>query len=497
MSQRSSSPAKARVDAAGLLIAASRHVRPAPDRKPWYYGWSSEEYRHSGNAAIADPTGVMAIEVDGIGPYEQAVTGLLKSPAVRARWDSEEFWGLIAESVAFIARSSNSGKAASSVIERVMKAPPSLVAFPVSNVVWQGPPASFSFAVIGDLDDAFVSQVNSIAGRRMKMEEPAVGRWIAQQPTYGSESQDISTANPEIVSPREQEEDSHRHSSSISDPPTCGSRPGIGTRVLLPVVWATWVSGQLNRAFEQAERQFENLVGVALLLERDLDKHKIWMLRGSINRPGPRGITLDRGTVESLLGESGQMELVTTFLTVSDLVKGSNHRWYSADPIPLADLLGQPSLRTAIEKCLGEDNPVTDRIKVAARWYSEALWATQNDDAALALGVALDSIVGSRSALPAREMKERFAFLEPDKLRRAERSTRYQEIFSVRSSVAHGGSSSRLEASGYIKGVAADVTWAAHRLLKLYEEFKPGTEKALEEVFDGLRWGTLEWPAGE
>jgi hypothetical protein len=143
---------------------------------------------------------------------------------------------------------------------------------------------------------------------------------------------------------------------------------------------------------------------------------------------------------------------------------------------------------------MGQDNPVTDRIKVAARWYSEALWAAQEDDAALALGVALDSLVGSRAGLPSREMKERFAFLESDTALRARRSARYQELFSVRSSVAHGGSSSRLETPGYIKAMAADVTWTAHRLLRLYQAFKPDTEKALEQVFDGFRWGTLEWP---
>jgi hypothetical protein len=107
---------------------------------------------------------------------------------------------------------------------------------------------------------------------------------------------------------------------------------------------------------------------------------------------------------------------------------------------------------------------------------------------------ALDSLIGARAGLPGREMKERFAFLEPDPASRAQRAKRYDEIFSVRSAVAHGGVSSRLEEKNFINLMAADVSWAARRLLALRRDFSPSKEKDLDEVFDGFRWGTLAWP---
>ena len=134
------------------------------------------------------------------------------------------------------------------------------------------------------------------------------------------------------------------------------------------------------------------------------------------NRTGVRGVTLDRRAVEALLGSSGGIELVTTPLTMSDVVGNSRHYWHSAHPLPLADLLAQPTLRADVTEWMSTKNPITARIKVAARWYSEALWTTQKDDAALALGVALDSLVGSRNGLPGREMRERYGF--PKRMRR-------------------------------------------------------------------------------
>jgi hypothetical protein len=153
------------------------------------------------------------------------------------------------------------------------------------------------------------------------------------------------------------------------------------------------------------------------------------MLRDDTNRPGIRGVTLDRGAIEHLLGQHGNTELVTSVLMLSDATSGVSRRWHSADPVPLSDLLNNSSLKTDVEKCLSKDSPVVKRIKVAARWYFEAIWATQVDDSALALGIGLDALVGSRSGLPGRELRQRFAFLEPDPTLRAARAVRFDEVY--------------------------------------------------------------------
>jgi hypothetical protein len=197
--------------------------------------------------------------------------------------------------------------------------------------------------------------------------------------------------------------------------------------------------------------------------------------------------------IEHLLGQYGNTELVTSVLMLSDATGGVSHRWRSADPVPLSDLLNNSSLKTDVEKCLSKDSPVIKRIKVAARWYFEAIWAAQVDDSALALVVALDVLVGSRNGLPGRELRQRFAFLESDPTLRAARAARFDEVYAVRSSVAHGGSSRRLTFE-FIKAMAADITWAAQRLLKLEEDFSPSSDSAIDAIYEGLRWDTVRWP---
>jgi len=425
----------------------------------------------------------MTIEAAGIELFEQAFAKLWGLSAVRSRWDRNELWGILAERIVNASQSSDPPKAIEHIVQSFTKAGPSLVAFSVANVIWRGQPIAFPFGVIGILSDELISAVNARAKRGAEMRGTALENWIKWQ---GEKSEQLADSVAPVQGANAKPE-------SITQP--CGASFGSGgTPPPPPVIWVTWVPGQLDLAFRQAQREFENLAGITLLLEGDLKSHGISMVGDPSNRIGVRGSTLDRRAVESLLSSSGHVELVTTPLTMSDAVASSVHYWGSAKPLPLADLLAQPTLRANVVECMSVKNPITARIKVAARWYSEALWATQKDDAALALGVALDSLVGSRSGLPGREMRERYAFLDSDATRRPQRSTRYQELFSVRSSIAHGGASSHLDEQDFVNLMASDVTWAAHRLLALYRAFKPSNEAALDKTFDGLRWGTLEWP---
>jgi hypothetical protein len=144
------------------------------------------------------------------------------------------------------------------------------------------------------------------------------------------------------------------------------------------------------------------------------------------------------------------------------------------------------------EATVGEQ-AVFRRLRVAARWNAEAHWASESHDAALALGVALDAIVGSRNALPGRLMAQRFAHLEADRGKRRERLRRYAEIFAVRSAVAHGGDPSRAADGTFMRGVAADVRWAAKRLYSLHVMFSGATEADIDDAFDRLALGELTW----
>jgi hypothetical protein len=92
-------------------------------------------------------------------------------------------------------------------------------------------------------------------------------------------------------------------------------------------------------------------------------------------------------------------------------------------------------------------------------------------------------------------MAQRFAFLDDAATRRHKLVSRYQEIFGVRSAIAHGGRSSALDEDGYTRAVAEDVTWAARRLVQFDAAFAPTTEAAFEEAFEGLIFGTVTWPS--
>jgi hypothetical protein len=103
-------------------------------------------------------------------------------------------------------------------------------------------------------------------------------------------------------------------------------------------------------------------------------------------------------TVERGLTDAAKLELIDMPLHFSALSSGpSGVRWYSAEPIPLGELMGQEYLHQAVTSCL-KKNPVASRIQVAARWFAEARYSTADDDAALALGVSMDAMLSGQRA---------------------------------------------------------------------------------------------------
>ena len=107
----------------------------------------------------------------------------------------------------------------------------------------------------------------------------------------------------------------------------------------------------------------------------------------------------------------GALELLSETLHVGDFSK-TTVSWYSADPIPLDRLVSLAG--ESLTHCLFSADPVPSRLRVTFRWYANAHGASAKDDAALALGVSLDAIVGAKQGLPGQLMAQRFAFLDSD-----------------------------------------------------------------------------------
>ncbi|MFH9748508.1 hypothetical protein ACH4MN_29260 [Streptomyces anulatus] len=386
---------------------------------------------------------------DGISAYEEAVQALLNQPSVRDRWDTEEFWGLVASLVVAASAAADASSFIANNLSKLIKPSPSLVIFPVANIDWGGLPVLLgNKCAIGKAGTEFAEIVTKLGGRASTANE-IVSEFIQQQKYHGS-----------------------------------------------PVYFAMLASGQREMAFKQASRQFEMLVDVALLMEVDKEGRRLHFSRGAWNRPGVRGLTLDRSAIEQGMRESESgVELFSKPLIYDEIGQSGGHRWYSADPIPLHAILSHEPLRTATLKALVDPGSIYRRLRVAGKWFSEAFWASNADDATLALGVALDALIGSKSGLPGRAMKERFAMLEESPAARPLRAKKYEELYRVRSTVAHGGISSKVEEEGFVKGFQNEVTWAAWRLIAMQADFSVSGDADLDEAFEGLRWGTREWPS--
>jgi hypothetical protein len=433
------------------LVTAARHVVAVPDRETWDYGWCSKEYRDSDRAAIATPSGPVTITGEGLTDWEHAVEALSKEPEVRKRWGLEELWGLMASMTAAAAAAADSQAFVNAALQRLRKSGPALTVLLISNASWVGPPLEVSGMVLGLADDDFLTLLRDTARGRPAPSADVGRAWLAKQ-----------------VAPR------------VEGFPSA-------TR---PVAFGSWSLGQMSLANDQAERRMSNLIDLCLLLEADLPGHQIYR-RGPTNRPGVRGLTLDRGAVERGLTGPSRMELYSEPLTVKDTGVGNGASWYGAEPLPLGELLRRDVLRTQVASCF-RDDPVSNRLRVAARWFAEAHYSLADDDTALALGVALDALLTGKAALSGSAMADRFAMLAALPEERPERVRTYLQLYKVRSSVAHGGAASNLD-QALVNTYYREVKWAAARLLALRDVFHPTSEDAVKACFDDLRWGVRRW----
>jgi Apea-like HEPN len=397
-----------------LLTSASGQVLPASGREPWAYGWAFPDYRHSDRAALKGRQGPVTLSDIGIAAFEKAVTRLLKEQKIRDRWEAESFWGMLAAMVVSASERNDPNEFISGYVEALRTVGPTLVIHLIANAVWNQPPMSFGNAVLGDANMAFLNYVNESAGHRSKVSDELIARWLDRE-----------------VQPR------------------------IDNDGVLPAAIACWTRGQDELARAESERQLRDTIDLTILLEHDLRAFEVYH-RGGTNRPGVRGITLDRGAVERGLIDSAKIELVSSPLTVSPFGVRLGHSWFGAEPLPLGAMLAQQYLRDGVKSCFGM-NPISSRVRVAARWFTDAHYTLDNDDAALALGVAMDAMLSGERALPGNAMADRFALLEPDPKQRRSLVTKYLKLYSVRSSVAHGGRSSKLDDPSFIDDYRAAV----------------------------------------
>lgn len=437
---------------------------PAKGKTPWLIGWSLENHRHSGKAAIHGPSGPVTVQVADMPLLEQSVELLLQEQEIRIRWQQDELWGYVASLVAHAAAAKDKGHAIRENLQTLRTAHRSLVVFSIANVVWMGDPRLVGNVLLGQFTDAWIEAVkNNAAQSPARLNSESFEEWTEEQ--------------------REQNENLR----------------SVGANEL--VMGACWTVGQGGLAVRQAERALTTLVDLCVLLTGDERSYRFAGMGGHINRPGLRGVALDRGAITEYLSKGarglskgpGVAELVSNIYVLSPIPQGAEHLWCSAEPFPLADALSTEGASALISAILADKMIVGRRLRVASRWFGEYHWATESDDAALALGVALDSLIGSKSGLPGRAMAERFALLEPVTSSRRDRADQYNEIFGVRSSVAHGSRSSKLDDPDYVRKMAADVKWAAGRVIDLEQRFEPSTEREFETLFEDLRWGVRTW----
>jgi hypothetical protein len=440
-----------------LLLEASGAVSPSPGMTGWNYGWSLMAYRRSSTAAIDGPQGVVRLSDAGLTAWEAALERLQSEQPIRARWDADELLGLLASLTAAAAESADPATFLDRNVELLRSVGPMLTIALLANVTWDGPPRVLADIVLGHAGTEFIDAVNAVAGNRVEADPRLAAEWLRQE-----------------VAMRDQ------------------SRGDHAAAERLPVAMASWTRGQGQKGRSEAERRLDDLVGLALLLESDLRQHEIYH-RGPTNRPGVRGLNLDRAALDAAMQGPGSIELSYRPLSISEIYgRIETVQWFNAEPLPLGSLLEQSALRSAIEASRVED-PLAARIRVAARWFAEAHYTLADDDATLALAVALDALLSGRQALPGRTMAHRFAMLEADVTVRRARIEEHQKLYSARSSVAHGAVSSSLSDPEAITSMFDTVRWTAHRILALRARFEPTSEKEVDRLFDDLRLGIKRW----
>lgn len=464
-----------------LLLEAAQNRQIAPDADPWEYGWSVESYRRSANPAAPSPQGPVAFSQSGVVALEGAVSALLKDTRIRNSWAEDDLWRMTVSAVATIPLDFSNKLLNAIVAHRVgniLKPGPTLVAFAVANATWQGPPVQIGEAVFGQIGPEWFSIASALANYNRLFDTEDAKRW--------SEEIESSTCG---TPPDSEEEESHKHQPGGH----CGAVFPRDIGIPKATVFATRSRFQLSRAEEHASERFNDIIDLALLLEAG-EPEDAKTSRPVFSRPARRGVTLDRVAIEHAISKTAHVqELASNTFIYSSTVIGSSFGWHRADPLNLNKLLSSSDALQQMEKILAQNSPLSRRLRVASRWYAQAHWAEQNIDGVLALGIALDALVGDKSGLPTSALAERYGLLEPVLAKRSSRSSEFRDMYQVRSAVAHGSLSPTKVDSAFRTRMVAAVRWASQRIIALDDQFGPTTDADIRTAFENLRWGTAQW----
>lgn len=409
------------------------------------WAWSQADYRASPTRAFFGKGGALTVADHGMPALERAMGALLADQRARASWQEEDLWTTVLSLLA--AASTDSSLDLDAAVRRLLKPPAVRIAAALANVTWEAEPASLGVLMIAGLQTQ--EDAASVASR--------LGLDARHREAFLAHSRQLLAAFGSFV-----------------------------------VATAT-SKRQGNLAFEDFNVMLEDVFGLVLLFSDRLDEHGVYSLRGATNRPGVRGISLDRNALGDLLAETGAAELAARVLTISGWNVGNSFHWLSAGPVPLDRLLDTDLLPLVVDLLTAED-AIAQRLRVAARWYARAFWADAEEDAALAVSVALDSLLTGRDAVPGAVSKGRFALLERDPAARATRFQRYEEVYKVRCAVAHGGDAAHsLARIGGARSMLEDARWTARQLIALRRISTAKDDAAFRDLWAAVQWGTLQW----
>lgn len=428
-----------------LALLAAAKARSIATSDAWDYGWCTPEYRNSPDAAATGPDGMrIKFSREGVVALELGIQNLIGEHRIASAWDSDELWGVLTNMISTLPMPASEKDLRSEIESRLSKLVDrggTFVAFEVANVA---PPSScltIGHSVFGPAGDKWAVTAQEVAPSRTLSSQFAQ-LWPARRPNEGA------------------------------------------------TVYGTWVSAYGEKARRQSEERFHDTIALSILLEREPSDHRLFSGRSDSHRPGVRGLTIDREALERLAGAGP--DLAASVLSVDPTGFGLSTYWWGQDAFPLERLLRQPGRLATVTGLIEQDTNIARRFRTAARWYAKAHWSKQTDDAVLALGIAFDALLGERGGLPGRALTDRFAFLERDCSLRADRAKRFGEIYSARSAVAHGASSTSADDPAFVKEMARDVRFAAIRLLDLTRSRRVESEQSVRELFESLKWGLVD-----
>ncbi len=433
-------------------------VRAAQGREltscePWDYGWSQANYRRSATAAITHHGGAsVKLQPIAVDCFEEACGALLQLQQVHQCYEVNEFWSLAASLVGRLPFRSTPDELATVIeqwIKSVLEPPDSFVVLPVANIASLDNVFHIGLLLLGHFDQRFVDRLREKVGRDVLSHMPREPWWMSPAETA------LDAAGPP------------------------------------PILLAYTCRTQLERAVQDAEEAFEDLASIALMVHLDLDALSLFSLRGDANRPGIRGLVVDRKALAKATERNLQVSREIGCPVLVDGIFGQtiSFRWYSEDSFPLEQLLIPDAKRSVAERLLLGSTAVDRRLRVAARWHAKAHWSIDLADAVLALGICFDSMLAEQGPSPGRVLSERFALLDPDPNRRRSRYRQFQtEYYPARSSVAHGAKKRSLN-TAFVRGMAREARWVFQRIVELTETLGICTEDEYNNMYENLRWG--------